>query len=61
MPLLIIDQCHSLWTFQDFRSRRINVCVLLNSFAFDQIPLSTLLVFIFHQFLVLIRIQYKFA
>lgn len=44
-----------------FRSRRINVCVLLNSFAFDQIPLSTLLVFIFQQFLVLIRIQYKFA
>lgn len=47
------------WTFKIFVLEGL-LCVLLNSFAFDQIPLSTLLVFIFQQFSVSIQIQCKF-
>lgn len=49
----------SFWTFKIFVLEGL-LCVLLNSFAFDQIPLSTLLVFIFPQFSVSIQIQCKF-
>lgn len=49
----------SFWTFKIFVLEGL-LCVLLNSFAFDQIPLSTLLVFIFQQFSVSIQIQCKF-